>query len=155
MGSKLYETNIKKAAVLLLPSFLRKPAIVAFVQAIVAPVAALKVDFLAFRRDITFRIEHNGQVCRLRGALNDLYDPVERRIIIADGMKMRWATVYWRDTSPQFYLPDIVGRRGFGLADYDFVVQVPAELLPGKEAQLRATVNAFKLASKTYIITNI
>lgn len=66
------ETDYKKLAVLLLPTFLRKSGLTAIVRVLMQPLASLHDTFKAKRDDHLFDLSHNGQVCRLKDALNSL-----------------------------------------------------------------------------------
>ena len=79
-----YEVNIKRFALLLLPTFWRKPLLATLAYAMVSPLGYLHTRFVLFRRDTVYRLTHNGQVCYLRAVLNDQFDPIERRITITE-----------------------------------------------------------------------
>lgn len=81
----LYDLKIKRLALLLLPTFYRKPLIAAFAQSMVQGVNIVYGNFMRWRQDKQYRLSHNGQVCYLRAVLNDQFDPIERRITITDG----------------------------------------------------------------------
>ncbi len=78
----LYDLKIKRLALLLLPTFYRKPLIAAFAQSMVQGVNIVYGNFMRWRQDKQYRLSHNGQVCYLRAVLNDQFDPIERRITI-------------------------------------------------------------------------
>ena len=81
---KLYQIDYKRLALLLLPTFLRKPRIFAFLSAFVFGVSVLHNRFMKNRTANLLRIKRNGQVCYLKGMLNDELDPDKRRIRITD-----------------------------------------------------------------------
>ena len=146
---------------LLLPTFMRRPAISAFVTAAVAPISALNVSFASWRNNTTYRLNHNGQVCYLRAVLNDLFDPDTRRIVITDMEEERnGTTLFLREVGPALIVPRravgravLINRRGFvGASGYDFLVCLPSEA-EIDIARLRVVVNTYKLASKRYGIT--
>ncbi len=154
---KIYSINFGKLGILLLPVILRKSMLKAFVRTAMSGIAMLHVDSMKFRRDKNFRLTHNGQRCYLRGALNELYDPIARRIIIGDG-EVRQIFVAWhRDEERQLFLPTLLPWRNFSANGIDFTVCIPPELFADVEIvkQIRATTNAFKLASKTFEIIPI
>lgn len=70
-----YEVNIKRFALLLLPTFWRKPLLATLAYAMVSPLGYLHTRFVLFRRDTVYRLTHNGQVCYLRAVLNDQFRP--------------------------------------------------------------------------------
>ncbi len=158
---RIYDVNIKRLALLTLPTWLRRPLAGALVYAGVAPLGRLLRELRTFRDATRYRTAHNGQVCRLRGLLNDEFDPDLRRIAVEDGGGGEEAsTVYRRETGRWALVPRrgagaaVIHREGFGgTGGYDFWVEVPEELRTDEtETRLRAMVNMYKLAGKRYAI---
>jgi hypothetical protein len=153
--SRVYDIDFRRLVLLLLPTFLRRPRIVAFVSALISPLSQLHGRFKRFRDDIDYRLTHNSQTCYLRGALNDLLDPVERRITVSDVPPSHGLTlVPEREAGQPLLMPSratgavVVGRRGFAVSGHDFMVTIPT----GVDADRAAgVVNEFKLASKRFI----
>ena len=79
-----YDVKFKRLALLLLPTFLRRPLIAAVAYASGIPVQYLYVRFIRWKQDTDYRLNNNGQVCYLRAVLNDMFDPGLRRITISD-----------------------------------------------------------------------
>lgn len=160
-----YEVNIKRFALLLLPTFWRKPILAAFAYAMVWPLVGLHTRFILFRRDTVYRLTHNGQVCHLRAVLNDQFDPIERRITISDEAASSGVLMlHMREQEQAFMLPTresdkafIVNRRGFdGVNGFDFWVNIPISLYDAVDVfRLRAIVGTYKLASKRFSINYI
>lgn len=157
-----YDVNFKRLALLLLPTFLRRPLMASVLYASVTPLGHIHTKFMQFRRDTNYRLTHNGQVCYLRAILNDTFDLEQRRITITDTSQNVGALlVYQRDEDRAIRVPYrntgrvlLVNRRGFGgVSQFDFVVNVPLELLGLDEARLRAVVNTYKLVSKRFAIS--
>lgn len=161
----VYDVHIKRLALLLLPTHYRRQLIAAFAQSFTEGVARVHGGFMSWRERTDRRLECNGQVCRLRGALNDLFDPKERRIAICDG-DVRGGQdgglrMFVRAEERHVLVPRrngeramILNRRGFsGASGYDFWILIPA-LLRGEidETRLNATVGTYKLASKIWAI---
>lgn len=166
MNSKcdeIFNVNIKRLALLALPTWLRRPLVGVLIYAGVFPLVRLTHELRKYRSSTRYRLRHNGQVCKLRGVLNDEFDPEQRRIVIEDQNNLdgletstiwqreveRWIMVPQRDCNPVR-----INREGFGGANgYDFWVIIPAELKDSEtETRLRAVVNMYKLASKRYAI---
>lgn len=161
----LFAVNMKRLALLTLPTWLRRPLAGALVYAGVAPLGRLLQELRTYRISTRYRLRHNGQVCKLRGVLNDLFDEEQRRIRILDAddpgamsgervwprSEGRWVMTPVRASGSAVRLH----RRGFGgSGGYDFLVSVPAELRVGAtEARLRAVVNMYKLASMRFAVT--
>ena len=152
----VYDVKIKRLALLLLPTALRKPLVAAFMQSTVQGCSVLHGEFMRWRDD------NNGQVCHLRAVLNDTFDQTERRITVddEDSGGLRGARLFTRDMDRHILLPVrggkafIINRRGYGgVSGFDFWVSVPYALM-GKidETRLAAVVSTYKLASKRWTI---
>ena len=163
--SKLYDVNFKRLALLLLPTFRRRPLTAAVAYAAVSPLQRLHTRFVLWKRNTDYRLRHNGQVCYLRALLNDMFDPIDRRITITDNAEnVGYIILHHRDTDQSVRLPArgsgravILNRRGYGgVNGYDFWVNLPVALY-GKVglAQVTGVVNTYKLASKRFSINFI
>lgn len=160
-----YDVNIKRLALLLLPTFWRRPLLAAVTYASVAPVQELHTRFMRWKQQTDYRLRHNGQVCHLEAVLNDLFDPGERRITVTDNGENGWQmTLHLRETDRSLLVPPrsagravLLNRRGYGgVNGYDFWVNLPLALRPKIDLeQARAVINSYKLASKRYSINFI
>ena len=141
--------NIDKLVVLLLPTFLRKPKLVAWLRTLATPLHKLLYAFQQARTADLYNLAHNSQVCYLRKALNDEFDPQQRRIRIEDGKKNERLYIYPRSANRPLFLGKVfLYQRG----DYidggvDFIVVIPQGLQYDKY-KLEALVNFYKLAGK-------
>lgn len=160
---RLYQVKIKRLALLTLPTWLRRPLCAALIYAGVSPLERILNELRSFRGDVGYRLGHNGQVCKLRGVLNDEFDPKLRRIEVEDNSNSEErndAMVWHREVGQWMIVPERakggkqVYREGYGgTGGYDFWVRVPSGLLNNEaESRLRAIVNMYKLASKRYAI---
>lgn len=160
-----YEVNFKRLALLMLPTFWRKPILGAITYAMVSPLCYLHTRFILFRRESIYRLTHNGQVCYLRAVLNDTFDPIERRITVTeDADSMGILMLRNREEDKAILLPAretgraiIVNRRGFdGINGFDFWINIPLVLLETVDVtRLKAIVGTYKLASKRFSINYI
>ena len=160
--SKLYDVNFKRLALLLLPTFRRRPLLAALAYAAVSPLQYLHTRFMLWRRDTDYRLLHNGQVCCLRGLLNDLFDPIDRRITVTEEVSnVGNIVLHRREAQRAVRLPArgsgrmvVLNRRGYGgVSGYDFWVNIPVALLDEIDTdRVRAVVDSYKLASKRYQI---
>lgn len=158
-----YDIDMKRLAVLLLPTALRQPRLTALAQVFVAPLSGLHRRLTDYRDAKDYRLRHNGQVCHLRAVLNDRFDPVLRRIRIDEEetsdvtlrLYLRSESRFTRIKSRGDAGQVVLYRRGFGgTGGLDFWVQLPTALQGTvSEAELRAVTNQYKLASKRYGIT--
>ncbi|MBD5199241.1 MAG: hypothetical protein HDS83_02450 [Bacteroidales bacterium] len=163
VSDSVYKVNIKKLAILTLPTWLRKPLLSALIYAGVSPLSRLVHDLRKFRTSTNYRLQHNGQVCKLRGALNDEFDPEERRIYIEDHdstSRVELSTIYLRSEKKWVMVPQretgsvIINSRGFaGTSGIDFWIYAPSEL-SNVRTRMKAFVNSYKLASKRFTIFN-
>ncbi len=157
-----YDVNFRRLALLLLPTFWRRPLFGAFAFALVTPVSHLHVRFMQYRQRTGYRLRHNGQVCYLRAVLNDEFDPELRRITLSDSDKTDFGTVVYRRVARRpLKLPlraDSAGvkiyRRGFtGAGAVDFIVGIPAALRGNiDESRLSGVVDTYRLASMRYAV---
>ena len=162
-ADRSYEVNMKRLALLTLPTWLRRPLAGALLYAGVSSLGRLVRELRTYREETGYRIRHNGQVCKLRGALNDAFDVKERRIRVEDeaveGSGL--LAVYLREEGRELSVgergigrPIIVNSRGYsGVSGYDFWVTLPRGLRGSvDETRLKATVNRYKLTSKRWTI---
>lgn len=71
----MFEIDFKRLVALLLPTVLRRPLIFGLLRAGVEAVEKVNSEFKSVRAGHVFRLTHNGQVCYLRGALNERFGP--------------------------------------------------------------------------------
>lgn len=151
-----YDVEYKKLAVLLLPMCLRKGTLTALLNVLTIPLQGLSESFAEYRRQKDIRLNHNGQVCFLRGVLNDQFDKEQRRIRVEDNESTSGGVIIEeRGKTPKsfiWHMPKRIYRRGWeATGGIGFVVEVPEELRP-REQELRSIVNEYKLASMRYLI---
>ena len=152
----MYNLNIDKLLVLLTPTFLRKPKLVAWLRTLATPLHKLLYDFHRASQADLYNLDHNSQVCYLRKALNDEFDSEQRRIRIEDGKQKQRLYIYPRSANKPLYLGKLfLYQRG----DYidggvDFIVALPKDLTYDKY-KLEALVNFYKLAGKRWQISQL
>lgn len=151
--SAMYNFNIDKLLVLLTPTFLRKPKLVAWLRTLTMPLNKLLDDFKGHRERDLYNLTHNSQVCYLRKALNDEFDPQLRRIKIEDGTRNIRRYIYQRNVNRPLYLGRmfLYLRGNYIDGGVDFVVVLPRGLEYDKY-KLEALVNFYKLAGKRWTI---
>lgn len=148
-----FNLNINKLTELLTPTFLRKERFLAWLRTLHFPLIKVLDDFNFSRNDNLYNLAHNGQVCYLRGALNDRFDRTQRRIKIADGNRYQRQYIYTRGEQKPRYLGKIYlyDRADYGDTGVDFIVLVPKGL-SYNTYEMKALVDFYKLASKRYKI---
>ncbi|MCC9071208.1 hypothetical protein LNQ49_06325 [Flavobacterium sp. F-65] len=137
----------------LLPTFLRKPAFIAFVQVLMKPIITLYDDWIIVRNENIFRLYHTGQVCHLRKSLNAKFDERGERILIGTGSLYETIYVYTNGEGFEKYVfPDdnisetIWLRTEVETADtgLDFIVSVPSEIYEARLESIEAHVKFYK-----------
>lgn len=158
-----YNINWDVLLINLLPSFLRKPFLVGYIRSLVAPIESLHYKWHNWRLDNIYKIEHTGQVCSLRGSLNDKFDPVERRIYIGDGQffdttyiyteaEEQKLNVYTEGEESTIWLRTESETADTGL---DFIVFVPVAIVASQIYALRAHIELYKAGGFRYSIFEI
>lgn len=148
-----FNLNINRLTELLTPTFLRKEKFLAWLRVLHFPLIEIVDKFNFNRNENLYNLAHNGQVCYLRGALNDRFDPSGRRIKIADGNRYQRQYIYTRGEQKPKYLGKIYlyDRADYGDTGVDFIVLIPRGLIYN-EYEMKALVDFYKLASKRYKI---
>lgn len=153
-----YNINFDKLAILLLPTFLRKPTLVAYVQALLQPIDDLHYAWLQKRNEVDFyKLQHTGQVCRLRKVLNDQLDNTQRRIRIGNGNAFKRSHIFTdAENKPKFLGTFFIrSKNEYENTGVDFVVFVPQSIIDQEPFKLDYLIKFYKLAGKRYIIINI
>ncbi|MDA6072095.1 hypothetical protein NJT12_20930 [Flavobacterium sp. AC] len=155
-----FDINWDVLVVNLTPTFLRKPALIAYANALVSQVQSLHYKWYNWRIDNIYKIEHTWQVCYLRGSLNDKFDPIERRIYIGNGLLYETQYIFteaeeqdvWLETESE---PETIWLRTESeTADtgLDFIVYAPEEIYKTQLDALHAHVKFYKAGGKRYNI---
>lgn len=165
----VYNINFEKLVEMLLPVFLRKPIQLFFLKCLVKPIAQLHIQFLAFRAESLYKLNHNSQVIYMQAMLNDSFDNDLRRIKIrnAEIKQPVWFYEVEEEKPVFFYEPDeapVYFREDYEFlgGGSDFTVFVPAELQPIDPTSLnaylvkmKAKIDYYKLYCKGYQIVFI
>lgn len=152
---RIFELDVKKIGVLLLPTLLRRAKMVAWVRSLLMPLDNLHGRFIGQREHHLYNLSINGQKCYLRKALNDKFDRELRRITIDDASKYKSCYLFTQEEQQDFYLDEdeVFLYTGEEYVDtgVNFTVRIPAEYEPF-DLSIRALLDYYKLASKKYII---
>ncbi len=142
----------------LLPVELRKKKVKAWLASLIKPAVLVYSSFLTFRASVLYELDHNGQVCRLRKALNDKFDSNERRIYIEDSPTILPAYFHRRIEVKPKYLrrrteatPVYIRRRSEITFGGSFIVYVPTDLV-FDTGTMKLLINKYRLAGKAYTI---
>lgn len=150
---RIFVLNLRKLVVLLLPTFLRKVRIIAWLQMLLAPLERLQYDFEQKRKNDLITLTHNGQKCYLRKILNDTFDEALRRIRIEDMHLFNAMYIYTEAEKQPVYLEEkyLYTSGEMQVSGVNFSVHIPLSLQE-KEVEIKALIEAYKIASKRYII---
>ena len=153
--------DFARLVVLLLPSLLRRPRQVAWLQWLTTPVANLYARFVAYEANVRRELSYNSQVLLFEAALNDRFDPAVRRIYISNSdaelQPLYVNFVAEQQPNPRLYFqsegkpPVYLFRWSEFSSQTDFVVTAPA-VLAGRKQQLDALIRRLKLANTNYTL---
>jgi hypothetical protein len=151
--NKIFDINYNTLVRWLVPVPLRKPVMLAWLQALVWPVVQLYQAFRKNRAANLYRLAITPQVCYLEKMLNDRFDPQERRIRIDDTLDKPPVYLYIDAENKPVYLGSkpLYRDTEFGLGLDDFLVMVPNGLV-FEMAELRGLVMIYKLASMRFSV---
>lgn len=149
-----YNLDVNILATQLLPTFLRKTKMVAYIKSLVAPIDAIYYKWSVWRKKNLYKLAHTGQVCYLRKVLNDAFDVSQRRITIGNGSRFERDYIYTNaEQTPKFlgtmYLHENSDYSDTGV---DFIVYVPEELLDTNNYRMKALIDFYKEGVKRYKI---
>jgi len=149
----------------ILPAKWRDSYIVAFVKVILKPIDQVYYSWYNWRIDNLYILDHTGQVCSLRGSLNDKFDVIERRIYLGDGQTNPTIYIYTEPEAQDVYTnTESEGKEGTMFvyteaetADtgLDFIVYVPFEILNREIYAIRAHIQLYKTGGLRYAIIGI
>jgi hypothetical protein len=139
----------------LLPSLLRQPRHLAWLRALLSPLAWLQLQLATFVATTKTELSYNGQTLLLEKALNDRFDPAFRRIRIInadtdlqpvylnfEAEQQPLPTVYFEaEQQPLLYLTNWIEYTN----QVGFTVQLPRSLRP-QEVAVQARIKQLKLA---------
>lgn len=106
-----------------------------------------------------YELNHNGQVCRLEGVLNDRFDNALRRVYIIDGLVILPLFVYRRAEAKLVYLRKrsegigikFIRKRSELSMGGTFIIKAPS-VITFDENEMKALTNKYKMAGKAYTI---
>lgn len=148
----LFDVDIRRLGLQLLPMCLRKPLMGALVYAVTRPANDELKELLNFRREVNEEMRRNGQTCNLRRLLNDTFDPIHRGIAIIETTRTEGLTLGLRADGKTLTTPQTLNSRGYGGSqDLDFAVRLPSRLRGVvDERQVKSVVRRYKLAGMRF-----
>lgn len=152
-----YRIDWRKVVSDALPSFLRKPLIIALLLSSLAPLIWLYHRFLEGRLRDFYKLQHNGQVCSLLGVLEEQYPSALGLHYRIEDVKRRGTVIYThsetRTNVPVAY-PEgnrkvlITGSENHGTDPSSFVVYVPQDIYDTKLSEVQWLVDQYRLPTK-------
>lgn len=165
----VFNFNIKKYTVELVPPFLRDELFYGFVAAFIAPLIDVYDLFLQNRDSNLIKLRFNYQTASLEYRLNDRFDPVLRRIKIEKSITYKGVYLYTEaeidPTNANYFSDDPTNKMKWLNGDekpiylrteaemnseFDFIVQIPDTQI--NQIQLKAEIDYYILQSKQYQI---
>lgn len=152
-----HKVDYDKLILLLLPTFLRKPVLFGYLKALVSPIASLHYRWSKMRDENLKKLSYNCQRCYFRGALNDKFDPVLRRITFDDTLSLQQDYIYTQAENLDVYLGTMWLEQDFNYAGstVDYLVLVPRDIMNAKLNEIVALIEFYNLAGKQYQIISI
>lgn len=157
--------DYRKLVILLLPTFLRQPVLMAWIRAMVYPLQQLHDRHQAARTQRLYELRHTSQICFIKDALNnefgitDYADGFEIEDINAKG---NWIWVYDENVERFYDEQHMLFEEPTWIHDTSsilpptsaFTVLVPKhiEIDETNDARIRSVVNKYRLASRTFEI---
>lgn len=139
----------------------------AWLRALMAPLSSLNITFMTNVNDVRYRLYLTGQVIYLEHYLNDLFDPISRRIYIDDGNatpplflfnkadNVDGLTIYNKsEMQPPVYL----GNRAEQEGEVDFIIYIPFDFATSDtilETKIRTATNRYKPAGRRYSVSDV
>lgn len=163
----VYNINWRKFIIENLEVDLRRVKTVKWLEVLFKPIIWLHIEFLAYRTQALYKVNHNSQICYLQAVLNDSFDNVQRRIIIRNAILREplWfyepeenkpVLFYEESDNKPVYFREESEFIGDGA---DFLVLVPIDLKPTNTQEenallikMKAQIDYYKLFVKNYII---
>lgn len=158
--SKVYDIRLNDLVIHSLPINLRQSKMIAWLRCLVKPVVNLHTQFITFRRNSLYKIEHTPQVFALENVLNDAFDVQLRRIRIGDGAYRDGVWFYNPEEQKPVFFYDPTENAPVHFydggqlqsLDVDFVVSVPFELRESQIIRMKSLIDFYRLPDKTYRI---
>lgn len=155
-----FDINWQYFAVQMLPIKWRDSATILFLKCLLRPINDIYIKWYNWRLENIYKLEHSGQVCYLRGSLNDKFDPIQRRIYITDGQFYDTYYVYTESEQQGRFInienedSTVYIRTESETADtgLDFIVFVPDTIYNTQIDALHAHVRFYKAGGRRYNI---
>lgn len=163
MFKKLFQIDLDRLALWLIPPKLRRNLLFALVKCLISPIKQVFSELLQYREQTRYWMTITPQVCYLERALNDMFDLEQRRITLTDTTEYLVPLIHPDNAQqPIVTQPEGVGRDREILRIHpesvyddvgaDFNVNVPFSLSLNDENRLKSILMEYKLVSKRFKI---
>jgi len=152
-NAQWYHVDFNKLMILMLPILWRRKASIGFLQSLIRPLVGLHYSFVQNRKRNIYRVNHNYQICYLEKALNDEFDPSERRIRIEEDFIAEYNYIYTFAENKPKHLGrlDLYDSSAYE-SNIDFKVNMNGA--GADRHDIEALVDFYKLFGTRYIIIN-
>lgn len=165
--SNVYSINWRKFIIENLEVDLRRVKTVKWLEVLFKPIIKLHIEFLAFRLQALYKVNHNSQICYLQAVLNDSFDNTERRITIKNAVVKQPLWFYEPEENKPVKFHETLNNKPVYFREEwellgdgaDFTVLVPIDLKPNTAQdenafliKMKAQLDYYKLFVKNYII---
>ena len=153
-------TDFKKLAKKVLPHFLRKERIIAFVSSSIRPLKTVNDLLLDLRDDIELKLSFSAETISLEKFLNDNFDPSNKNIFISDTLIIEELFIRRNEElrpAPFIFLnseakpPRFIYRNEEFEVQSDYIINIPASVVFDEDV-VRSEVNTYNLAGKKFEI---
>lgn len=161
----MYNVDYEILVKILLPWLVRKPRFVALLSVLFSPFSGMWLQFIQFKDFVQLQLNCTGQVIYLERLLNLMFNNGEAGIEIRDGehtdklylsnKNEGYEAVYLHNKAESYDAFYLQNSNEF-TSDCDFYVCVPGSIYDTINIErLRAVVNKYKIADKTFNIISI
>lgn len=160
MKDEVFNIDFRKLAIEWLPTFNRMSVFMAIVLVMITPVESLYNEFLKARKQNLIRLKTTCQKFSMQKRLNDVFDPLDRRIEIVKAVLFDGTYLYTESEDDQFKTktkwlfdnsnPIYLYTEAELYSDFDFLVKIPNSGI--NQIQLKAEIEYYMLQSKNYKI---
>lgn len=160
-----YDINWNVFGVQNLPIKWRGLHSISFIKVLLKPINEIYYKWYNWRIDNIYKLENTGQICYLRGSLNDKFDGLERRIYIDDGLLFETTYIFTEAEAIEVYTNTesegdeetlwVYTEAETADSKLDFIVYVPTSILNNDLYALKAHIDFYRAAGKRYAIIEI
>lgn len=146
------------------PPFLRKKPLLMWLESLLTPIKTIHSAFITYKGQKLYDLSITGQTINLERYLNDQFDDSQRRILIEHAESVNQYDYFLAEGQTPDYDYSIseaqtarfmymIGEQTSSIVT-DFAVQAPNSL-NSKDAQIKANIDRYKLAAKTYSVNYV